>query len=187
MNKKMTEEQQKLVNKNIGLMYSFIKDKNEAGLIPRYMDDDFISDLALRFCRSAIKYNEKTGFQFSTYVYGGFNLCCIDMQSRKIPMYNKNHFVSQESTEALLSHVPVDEPCVVEDDTLWDFIDKADLTERELFVVKGYYFENKSMPLIGKEMGLCKESIRQIRGKAISKLRQAASVGELSLSDFYGR
>ena len=77
MTDKMTEEQKELASKNVGLMYSFIKGRNGSGVVPYHLRDDFISDIGMGFCRSAMGFDEKKGFKFSTYAYGAFDYGCI--------------------------------------------------------------------------------------------------------------
>ena len=183
----MTENQQELVSKNVNLMYSFMKNKYDAGVIPYYIADDFTSDLGLRFCSSAMKYDDETGFKFSTYAYGGFEMCCRDICCRKISMYNRNNFISQDFATSLMDSVPDVELKFVEEGALWSLIHKTELTERELLILKSYYIEGKSMPMIGREIGLCKERISQIRKESLLKIKKMASIEGLSLSDFYER
>ena len=180
----MTDEQQKLIDKNVRLMYSFIKGKSE--VVPHYLRDDFISDVALRFCSSAINFDKEKGFKFSTYAHGGFDMCYVDIQSRKQASYKRNNFVSQGEVEHILHNASEEEAEHIEDDILYSLISKANLTEREMKIIKGYYFDNRSMPDLGREIGLCKERISQIRKKALEKMRRAASKEKLSLADFYG-
>jgi len=58
----------------------------------------------------------------------------------------------------------------------WDKILKT-LTQREHSVIFEYFFKNKYLSAIGKERKLTLERIRQIRNKALSKLRKPYRIG----------
>jgi RNA polymerase sigma factor (sigma-70 family) len=181
----MTEKQKRFANKNVWLMYSFIRDKTSEGVIPHYLTDDFISDMALRYCSSAIKFDEGRGFKFSTYAYGGFNMCCENIKRRKSPSYHKNHFRPRHVVERIIDSVPADSEKHVEEDALCNVIKKAKLNEREMIILKGYYFDGLSMAKVGCIVGLSKERISQILKKIVGKLKRITKSEKLSLLDFY--
>ncbi len=58
-----------------------------------------------------------------------------------------------------------------EDLSAFDLI-KPHLTDREFFIFKDKYTHNRSDAAIGKDLGLSKEWVRQLRGKVVEKLRK---------------
>jgi len=163
-----------------------MKDKDLEGSIPYYLRDDFVSDLALRFCTSAIKFDEEMGFKFSTYAYGGFYLCCRDIRTKYKLLYQKNNFLSQDDVWDFLNSTSVDVEDF-EEEVLFDIINKAKLNEREMMILRGHYLEGRSMAKVGREIGLSRERISQILKGVLRKIRRVASIEKLSLVDFYRR
>lgn len=74
--------------------------------------------------------------------------------------------------------VPIVDNIVKKDDiqTFWekeeinDILDR--LNDRESFVIKSYFLEEKNLRQIGKEINLSHERVRQIRDKAIERLQR---------------
>ena len=54
---------------------------------------------------------------------------------------------------------------------LWDIIGET-VTEREYIVLKLCFQENMKMSQVGIELGLTNERVRQIKNKALQKLRE---------------
>ncbi len=185
MIEKMTEDQQKLIDKNVGMMHKFIRRKTDSGVIPIHLKDDFVSDMALKFCNSAVKFNSDQGFLFSTYAYGAFNMCYRELRDRKVPSYERNNFVSQEALWSFLNKTPADTEHV-EIEVLQEMINKANLSQREHMILQSYFFENRSMAAIGRECNVSRERISQIVKRILNKLRRAACSDKLSFVDFYG-
>lgn len=182
---KMTKKQKKLVIKNYKLMQRFIDSRNAIDLIPSHLRDDFISDMALRFCISAIKFDESFGFNFSTYVYGGFDICWEDITGRTDISYKKNNFFPQKTIKRFIeksSHTPAKH---IEEEVLHSFVDETKLTERESMIVKNYYFDGKTMAVIGEEFGVTGSRIAQVLKKVVRKLKFEARTKNFTIDDFY--
>jgi len=113
---RMTEKQKKFLDRHVRLMYFFIK--NNIVDIPLHLRDDFVSDLAWRFCFAGMGFDEELGFKFSTYAYGGFRYCVRDVTDRKRKLYWKNHFRSQEDVWSIVNRTPAIEEKHVEEATL---------------------------------------------------------------------
>lgn len=181
----MTKQQKKLVIKNYKLMQKFIDSRNAIDLIPRHLRDDFISDMALRFCISAMKFDESFGFKFSTYVYGGFDICWEDITGRADISYKKNNFFPQKTIKRFVeksSHIPIKH---IEEEVLHSFVDETELTERESMIVRDYYFDGETMESIGRKCKLTGSRISQVLQKAVRKLKFEARTKNFTIEDFY--
>lgn len=65
-----------------------------------------------------------------------------------------------------------------ESDWLQGLIDEH-LTEREALVIRGYYWEGAGLVELGRRLGRTKERARQLKMKAVAKLKSAiARCGE---------
>lgn len=181
---KMTKKQQDLVDKNVRMMYSFIRTKTDSGVIPHYLEDDFISDMALRFCNSAMKFDDNLGFKFSTYAYGAFHMCYKDIKSRKNYLYEKNNFISHDIVLDFLERTSADTKYIGEG-ILKEMIDKANLSVKESIILQNYFFDSMSMAAIGRERGVTRECISQVIKRILKKLRNVACSEDLSMMDFY--
>jgi RNA polymerase sigma factor (sigma-70 family) len=184
MARKMTQKQKKLIIKNYSLMQRFIEGREEKGLVPDHLQDDFNSDMALALCTSAIKFDETMGFKFSTYAYGGFNICCTNLKDRKEVSYKRNNFLTQKKVSSLLKHVAVDEKHLAYDLVI-KLIDHANLTWREDTILRSYYFEGENMAEIGRSFKVTRARISQVINKALRKLQRLVEREHLLLDDFY--
>ncbi len=87
-----------------------------------------------------------------------------------------------ESWDSSLEEIPADIPDLRDEIDKkfilesWDKILKT-LTQREHSVIFEYFFKGKTLAKIGKERELSIERIRQIRNKALRKLRQPSRRG----------
>lgn len=183
----MTKKQRKLVTDNLALMKYFVGRKRMTNKIPRYLEDDFISDAALRFCISAIKYDEEMGYKFSTYAYGGFKICWDKFKTTTKDRYERENFCSTKTVELMIDKLLNDSPRkrYFDRDALCFVIDKANLTWQEMRVIQDYYFGDYSMSGVGKIFAVTRERIRQIIQKALSKLKRSMDANKLTFEDFY--
>jgi len=186
MIEKMTQEQRKLVIRNFMLMQKFIDSRVDNGSIPEHLRDDFKSDMALYFCQSAIRFDINFGCKFSTYAYGGFDICCRNIINRKKIAYKKNNFLSRNEVETILEHTIVDKTKLVEEESLQNLIDKTDLTKKEIVILKSYYFDGEPMRVIGNKYNVTRARISQVINKVVKKLQRSVGVEHLIIDDFYG-
>lgn len=184
MIKKMTQEQQNLVIRNYRLLQNFIESRDERGLVPECLRDDFKSDMAWYFCNSAIKFEKAKGFKFSTYAYGGFHICCSNMKGRTLPSYQKNNFTTQRKLKSMSRHVIVGNKHI-DEESLLNLIDKANLTKKENRILQSYYVDGRTMKVIGKMHSVSRARIFQIIKGILKKLQRVVEAKHSILEDFY--
>lgn len=185
----MTKKQQELVTSNLALMRWFVGLRVKGNQIPRYLEDDFISNAALSFCVSAIKYDEDLGYKFSTYACGGFKMGWKTLNGIVKDKYEKENFCSIEMIESIIDRLLENAPRTrhFDREIFCRVINKANLSWREMRVLEDYYFGNLSMAAIGKSFAITRERIRQIKRKLLAKLKRSAKVNRLTFEDFYVR
>ena len=64
MDEVLTDKQRKLITDNYGLLSHFIIKSISNRVVPTRLEDEFISDMHLRFCISALKYDIETGYNW---------------------------------------------------------------------------------------------------------------------------
>ena len=180
-NIQLTEKQQKLITDNYRLLWSFIHKTIENGEVPKHLEDDFISDMFFKFCLSALKFSEESGFKFSTYAYGGFKFGL-----HNILMYKKNKFgrlyYFENIDEYKLKYKKIDK---LESDSLHKFIDDVDLDQRDKSIIKDYSYEGLTFKDIGQKLNMSAEAVRMRFKKSLKKIKRVASLKRLKFEDFY--
>ena len=175
--KKLDEKKRKLAEKNIGLVRKFYKKNIKNGKVPEYKKDDFLSDLNHKYCRSVLKYNEETGFKFSTFVYKGLNFCLNDFNKEKKEL-NTISFDREKGKK-------IEDKKNFVDKELLKFIFKcSDLSDIEKKVLILYYYHNLSFIKIGEKYSYHKEKIRRIEKRAIRKLKKYSKKMGYNIEDF---
>ncbi len=72
-NTPLTDEQSMLVEKNIGLIYKYVKIKIPNCLMSNSNRiDDIMSDLRLALCKSVKGFDPSKGYKFTTYAFTSF-------------------------------------------------------------------------------------------------------------------
>jgi len=183
----LSEEQQKLISDNIGLLGAFYRKEVEKGYIPDYKKEEFFSDLQRRFCSAALKYNKDTGFKFSTYLYGGFNFCVVNIKE-KIAKDEKIYNIG--GAEKFSVNDDDDDLFLYIDKTIWNsvngwdvdykvdreemilLVNEVPLSEREKTAINFYYFNGFNLLETGKELGVSMERARQIIVIAVGKIKR---------------
>lgn len=177
----LSEKQKKLVSRNMGLLNSYYNGEIQKGIIPRDHENEFFSILQERLCISAMKFDEETGFKFSTFAYGGF-------------VFGKETFfqrLQRARGEALLN--PIEElwePIVfhrgafIRHEKIAEFVDNVPLTEKERFALNSYYYDRLSFNRVGKRMGISKETARTIVNRAVGKIKDVAMREHQEKEDF---
>ena len=179
----MTENQKKLVTDNIRLMEHYVQSRLAIGTIPKCFEDEFVSEVALKFCHSAMCFDESRGFRFSTYAYSGFNNCLRTIKGRKAVRYWRNNFIPRECVESLVENHKEDHKEVVKEE-LVRLVNRAGIDGRNLLVLKDYYFSGDTMEKIGIKFGISKERVSQILRESLKRLRRVVSRDKLEVSDF---
>jgi len=179
--KRLNKEQQKLIVNNYKLLRNFISKIISSKDMPKYLEDEFISDTFFRFCISAMKFNKDSGFKFSTYAYGGFNFALRYVLNNKKEQFSKMNYVEDFKKYKL----EYEKSSVVGVDFLDDFINKVDLNSRDKFIVMDYFYNHLSLRKIGEKHRMSGEAIRLIIKRSLKKIRTVANRRKLSIDDFY--
>ena len=178
--KKLTRTQQKLIIDNYELLRDFI-DKSIANKdIPKHLLNEFISDMFYKFCISALKFREDSGFKFSTYAYGGFRFGVKEILQKKEKSLDISNNYGNIDDNITHENIPD-----LEIDVLYDFIDKSKLKLREKSMIEDYYYNNLSMKKISEKHKISKEGVRLILKKAVRKLKFTAIDKKIHIEDFY--
>ena len=185
----LTDDKQKLITENIGLLKSFFYKIKKNKIIPQKYLDDFYSELQYKFCMSAISYKKESSYKFSTYSRGGFNFavktilakieklsCCEDFSTINF---------SEEDDSIFWDPVSQNNIQIVEINKINAFIDENNLIQkRDKDIIKSYYIEGLSLSKSANKHKLSKERVRQIVKQGISKLREKAVKENLDMEDF---
>lgn len=186
MDKKLTDKQQKLIIVNFKLLDNFIEKTIKGDVIPERLEDDFISDMYLKFCFSALKYNVKTGFNFSTYVYYGFWLGIRDIVGVKKKKFERTEYISKIDDDYLnecgLNNEIESSLQIGEMD---HFIDGVELTAKERSMLDDYYYNKISFSKLGRKYDMSKEGARLIIKSVLEKLQKKAEEQCVEFEDFY--
>ncbi len=184
MKKSLTKEQQKLIIDNYGLLKNFINKSINNKDVPENLRDEFISEMLLKFCLSASKFDESSGFKFSTYAYKGFEFGLKDI-FRKREKKRDYCFTDVDYENIERYDVKQDNLHGLEISTLQDFVDSIKLKTKEKSIIEDYYYSDLSLAGIGKKHNLSKEGVRLIIKKVLKKLKFAADKNKLYMEDFY--
>ena len=176
-NKKLDDKKRKLAEKNIGLLRKFYKKNIKNGKVPENKKDDFLSDLNHKYCRSALKYNEETGFKFSTFANKSFNFCLDDFTNKK-ELLNTISFDREKGKKIK------DKKSFVDKELLKFIFECSDLSDIEKKVLILYYYHNLSFIKIGEKYSYHKEKIRRIEKRAIRKLKKYSKKKGYNIEDF---
>lgn len=177
-NNKLNDKQQKLIVDNYQLLCDYIKKVRRK--VPKYLEDDFISDMFLKFCVSALRFNKHSGFKFSTYAYGGFGLGIKELFERKNKKVQKLHY-SEDLEKYKLEYKEVTH---VEVSRLDDFIDKVVLNDRDKSMLKDYFYNRISYPQLGIKYGMSGEGVRLKVINAIKKMQKCVKRNDYEYEDF---
>jgi len=183
---KLTNEQKKLITDNIGLLRNFIKETLRSQVIPRHLEDDFISEMNLKFCFSARKYNADTGFKFSTYAYRGFAFGIRDVITRKNKAFNEANYVEKvDSYYTDIDESDFDKRKSLQAEEVDNLVDGTELTSKERSMIEDYYYNKITFEKIGVKYNLSREGVRQIIKRALKKVRKKAENQKMEIEDFY--
>lgn len=183
MDRFLTNKQRKLITDNHKLLDDYIERIIRKQIIPKRMEDDFISDMYLKFCFSALKYDVNTGFKFSTYAYGGFQLGINDIVTKKKKKFERIKYIDDDYMIA----------CKLDDkkklnlqiEEMDSFINDAKLTSREKSMLEDYYYDRVTFSKLGKKYNIGKETARLFVKRVVKKLKIRAKNQKIEFEDFY--
>ena len=178
------ETRDELVNKNMGYVVTLARQYSSELL----STDDLISEGSIGMIKAAEKYDPNRGKPFVTFA-APYIRHSIEEAIRKVtgevpvlstdeslPIGSRNNYtllnVLEDKGAPRVDHR-------VEQQALSDDLVRAIgiLSEREQSVISSFFGvdrERKTMAEIGEELGLKRERVRQIRDKALRKLRKAS-------------
>ena len=194
----MSKEQDKLVTDNIGYVVTMAKQYAGRG-VPM---DDLISEGNMAMVDASRKFEADKGKRFVSYAAPFIRHAMEEAIERQAGLYRVPRSEATRETKRRKMPVSVDEPIPIGSATGFSLLSllvnknvkQADLSiedeqtaqkinnaiakldDREREVVKRYFgigAETNTMAEIGGAMGLKRERVRQIRNKAIRKLRKA--------------
>jgi RNA polymerase sigma factor (sigma-70 family) len=183
MDKFLTKKQRKLITDNHKLLDDFIGHIIRKQTIPKCMEDDFVSDMYLKFCFSALKYDINTGFKFSTYAYGGFQLGIKDIITKKREKFERIKYIDDDYMIAC-SLDDKKEP-ILQTEEVDSFIDDAELTSKEKSMLEDYYYSRITFSKLGEKYNISKETARLFVKRVVKKLKIRAKNQKIEFEDFY--
>jgi RNA polymerase sigma factor (sigma-70 family) len=183
MDNKLTDKQQKLIIDNHKLLEDFIERIIRKRIIPKCMEDDFISDMYLKFCFSARKYNIDTGFKFSTYAYGGFQLGIKDIVTKKREKFERIKYIDDDYMIAC--NLDDNKKPILQTEEMDSFINGAELTSREKSMLEDYYYDRITFSKLGEKYNISKETARLFVKRVVKKLKIRAKNKKIEFEDFY--
>jgi len=164
-----------IVGYNLALVVSMVM-RHGIGTSHRY-HDEVVSECNLRLVRAAELFDVGTGNKFSTYACRG-----IINHALRYAFRLKRHQEqplgddSYPLRDAAGSNWAAREREAVEDhqDGVQEAILAAGLNDREINVLKARFFDDppKTLQVIGDQMGISKERVRQIQSACLKKVRR---------------
>jgi len=183
LDKFLTNKQRRLITDNHKLLDKFIEHTIRKQIIPKRMEDDFISDMYLKFCFSALKYDVNTGFKFSTYAYGGFQLGIQDIVTKKREKFERIKYIDDDYLIAC--NLDDKKKPILQTEEMDRFIDDAELTSKEKSMVEDYYYGKISFSKLGEKYNMSKEAARLFVKRVVKKLKIRAKNKKIEFEDFY--
>lgn len=183
MDRFLTNKQRKLITDNHKLLDDYIERIIRKQIIPKRMEDDFISDMYLKFCFSARNYDINTGFKFSTYAYRGFDFGIIDIVTKKIEKFERIKYIDDDYMIACNSDDNKNPTLQTEE--MDSFINDAKLTSREKSMLEDYYYDKVTFSKLGKKYNIGKETARLFVKRVVKKLKIRAKNQKIEFEDFY--
>jgi RNA polymerase primary sigma factor len=184
----LTEEQQRLVEDNKGLVYWFLRKHKKRAFNPeRYICtfEDLVQAGLTGMCKAAERWNPHRGATFATYALYWVRQCIeAELASCtvhiKFPYYRYWKMRKKRQDFPVSEEVDLTELLTTEhaESNSMNFINKLPearetLTEREKHILAARFDEDKQMlKTLGFKYGVTRERIRQIERDALIKLRK---------------
>jgi RNA polymerase primary sigma factor len=173
---------QLIITANLRLVVSIAKKFVSAELL----FEDLVSEGNLALMRSVEKFNFALGNRFSTYATYAIQRHFYRLSQRSRKQWNR--FVSDDNAlHALAASERDSEMCTssqidVLKQTFGRFLEELEPREKQIVVARfGFDGEApRTFRELGSQMGVCKERIRQIQGRAMDKLRLMAEEASLA-------
>ena len=170
-----------LITSNLRLVVSIAKKFVDAS----YCFDELVSEGNVALMRSVEKFNFALGNRFSTYATYAIQRHFFRLSHRG-RQFRKRFVADDEALRERAATEPTTAYCSAEQIGLLQgrfggFLRDLEPREREIVVAR-FGFDGKpprTFRELGAEMGVCKERIRQIQGRAMEKLRGMAAAARL--------
>jgi RNA polymerase primary sigma factor len=170
-----------LITANLRLVVSIAKKFVDA----TWSFDELVSEGNLALMRSVEKFNFALGNRFSTYATYAIQRHFYRLSHRGRQL-RKRFVADDDSLQGQAAAEPTHEYCSSEQiavlkDLFAGFLAELEPRERRIVVAR-FGFDGKpprTFRELGSQMGVCKERIRQIQGRAMDKLRQLAVEAKL--------
>lgn len=170
-----------LITSNLRLVVSIAKKFVD----PTWSFDELVSEGNLALMRAVEKFNFALGNRFSTYATYAIQRHFFRLSHRG-RQFRKRFTNGDESFRDRAEEPPQAEYCSSEQiawlkDLFDGFLSELEPRERRIVVAR-FGFDGKpprTFRELGTQMGVCKERIRQIQGRAMDKLRELAAEARL--------
>ena len=170
-----------LITSNLRLVVSIAKNFVDA----TYSFDELVSEGNVALMRAVEKFNFALGNRFSTYATYAIQRHFFRLSHRG-RQFRKRFVADDEALRERAAIEPTTEYCSAEQigmlkDLFGRFLGDLEPREREIVVAR-FGFDGKAPRTfreLGSAMGVCKERIRQIQGRAMEKLRDMAAEARL--------
>jgi RNA polymerase primary sigma factor len=170
-----------LITSNLRLVVSIAKKFVD----PSWTFDELVSDGNVALMRSVEKFNFALGNRFSTYATYAiqrhfFRLSHRGRQFRK-RFVNDDESLRDRADDMPISDYHSSEQIAVLKELFQTFLAELEPRERRIVVAR-FGFDGKpprTFRELGSQMGVCKERIRQIQGRAMDRLRSMAAEARL--------
>ena len=170
-----------LITANLRLVVSIAKKFVD----PTYSFDELVSEGNVALMRSVEKFNFALGNRFSTYATYAIQRHFFRLSHRG-RQFRKRFIADDESLRERAAEEPTREYCSADQIGMLkglfvQFLADLEPREREIVVAR-FGFDGKAPRTfreLGTTMGVCKERIRQIQGRAMEKLRAMAAAARL--------
>jgi RNA polymerase primary sigma factor len=170
-----------LITANLRLVVSIAKKFVDA----TWSFDELVSEGNLALMRAVEKFNFSLGNRFSTYATYAiqrhfYRLSHRGRQLRKRFVTDDDSLQGQAATEPAHEYCSSEQIAMLKD-LFAGFLAELEPRERRIVVAR-FGFDGKpprTFRELGSQMGVCKERIRQIQGRAMDKLRELAADAKL--------
>jgi RNA polymerase primary sigma factor len=170
-----------LITANLRLVVSIAKKFVD----PTYSFDELVSEGNVALMRSVEKFNFALGNRFSTYATYAIQRHFFRLSHRGRQL-RKRFIADDEALRERAAEEPTKEYCSADQigmlkGLFGQFLADLEPREREIVVAR-FGFDGKAPRTfreLGTTMGVCKERIRQIQGRAMEKLRDMAAAARL--------